>query len=44
MLIALAFQLVVFGTQFCAFRDIYDFAVLQPVAGDSEGGDAQLLA
>jgi hypothetical protein len=44
MLIALAFQLVVFGTQFCAFRDIYDFAVLQPVAGDSEGGDSQLLA
>jgi len=44
MLIALAFQLVVFGTQFCAFRDIYDFAVLQPAAGDSEGGDGQLLA
>jgi hypothetical protein len=44
MLIALAFQLVVFGTQFCAFRDIYDFAVLQPVSGDSEGGDGQLLA
>jgi len=44
MLIALAFQLVVFGTQFCAFRDIYDFAVLQPEPGDSEGGDGQLLA
>jgi hypothetical protein len=44
MLIALAFQLVVFGTQFCAFRDIYDFAVLQPEVGDSEGGDGQLLA
>jgi hypothetical protein len=44
MLIALAFQLVVFGTQFCAFRDIYDFAVQPPASGDSEGGDGQLLA
>jgi hypothetical protein len=44
MLIALAFQLLVFGTQFCAFRDIYDFAVLQPVSGGSADGDSQLLA
>lgn len=46
MLIALAFQLVVFGTQFCSFRDIYEFEAVQPETGDSdsEGSDGQLLA
>mgnify|MGYP001325748974 FL=1 len=46
MLIALAFQLVVFGTQFCAFRDIYEIEAVQPETGDSdsEGSDGQLLA
>ncbi len=44
MLVALAFQLVVFGTQFCSFRDIYEIEVVQPGASDSEGSDGQLLA
>jgi len=46
MLIALAFQLVVFGTQFCSFRDIYEIEAVQPETGDSdsEGSDGQLLA
>ncbi|MSQ97858.1 MAG: hypothetical protein EXR85_00945 [Xanthomonadales bacterium] len=46
MLIALAFQLVVFGTQFCSFQDIYEIEAVQPETGDSdsEGSDGQLLA
>jgi len=44
MLIALAFQLVVFGTQFCAFRDIYEMEVAPPGSGASNNEDGQLLA
>jgi len=44
MLVALAFQLVVFGTQFCSFRDIYEIEVVQPETSEGGGSDGQLLA
>ena len=42
MMLILAFQLILFGTQFCAFRDIFGIQSQEP---DSSAGDSgQLLA
>lgn len=42
MMLVLAFQLILFGTQFCAFRDIFG---IQSQASDSQSDDSgQLLA
>jgi hypothetical protein len=43
MLIALAYQLIVFGAQFCSFREIYGLGVPPPGAPGESQGD-QLLA
>lgn len=42
MLLVLAFQLMLFGTQFCAFRDVFGIETGQ--AGMAAGDDSQLLA
>lgn len=42
VLVALAFQVLVFGVQYCSFRDIYGLDV--PLAGAGSGADDQLLA
>jgi len=44
MLIALAFQLAIFGTQFTAFRDIYGLDDDMPRPRPSQGGGDQLVA
>ncbi len=44
MLIALAFQLAVFGTQFCSFRDIYGLGSDGTGSGMNQTSDHQLLA
>jgi hypothetical protein len=44
MVLALAFQLVVFGTQFCSFRDIYGLDSTAAEAGQGHDGEHQLLA
>lgn len=42
VLVALAFQLLIFGAQYCSFRDIYGLDA--PPAGAGSGADDQLLA
>ncbi len=44
MLIALVFQLAVFGTQFCSFRDIYGLDTDEDGSGAVAANDHQLLA
>ncbi len=44
MLIALAFQLAIFGTQFCSFRDIYGLESDGTGLNPQEVNDHQLLA
>jgi len=44
MLIALIFQLAVFATQFCSYREIYGLDVDAEVSGGDAAGDHQLLA
>jgi hypothetical protein len=44
VLIALALQLAVFGTQYCSFRDIYGLDAAPPEPGPGQPGDSQLLA
>ena len=44
VLIALAFQLAVFGTQYCSFRDIYGPDAALPEQGADRPDDTQLLA
>jgi hypothetical protein len=42
MILLLAFQLILFGTQFCAFRDIFGIEIRQ--AGPGQSDDGQLVA
>lgn len=42
MILVLAFQMVLFGTQYCAYRDI--FGMEEPSADREPGDDSQLLA
>ncbi|MGH8034217.1 MAG: hypothetical protein ACREO9_03250, partial [Lysobacterales bacterium] len=44
LLIVLAFQLVVFGAQFCSFREIYGLDTVSPGVGAGGDKDDQLLA
>ena len=42
MVLLLAFQLLLFGTQFCAFRDIFGLETARPDSGEAD--DSQLIA
>ena len=44
MLIALAFQLLIFGTQYCSFRDIYGLDAPAGLADSTAANDDQLVA
>jgi hypothetical protein len=44
MVLLLLFQLLLFGTQYCAFRDIFGFAASAPPPTAADGGDGQLVA
>jgi hypothetical protein len=44
MLIALLFQLIIFGTQYCSFRDIYGLDSVATSLPESDSDDHQLVA
>lgn len=44
MLLALGFQLVLFGTQYCSYRDIYGITPARPEPEEPESDDSQLVA